>query len=87
MERCYRIREGYLPIRDDVLPDRLFEETICNKYNEPKVLDHDEFMKTKEEKYLSFELNNQGIPPKESLEKLGMEFVIPELEEIIGRWD
>ena len=87
MERCCCIREGYLPIRDDVLPDRFFEETIYNKYNEPKVLDHDEFMKTKEEKYLSFGLNNQGIPTKESLEKLGMKFVIPELEEIIAQWD
>jgi len=32
MERCYCIREGYVPTRDDVLPDRFFEETIYNKY-------------------------------------------------------
>ena len=87
MERCYCIREGYLPVRDDVLPDRFFEEKIYNKYNKPKILNRDEFMQSKEEKYLSFDLNNHGIPPKENLEKLGMEFVIPEMEEIIGRWD
>ena len=67
MERSYHIIEGYLPIRDDVLPDRLFQDTICNKYNEPKALNRDNSMKIKEKKYLSFELNNHGIPPEKNL--------------------
>ncbi len=84
MERCYCLREGYVPVRDDVMPDRFFEETIYNKYGEPKVLKREEFMDKREKTYLSFELNRNGIPPKENLIKLGMEFVIPTLEKIFG---
>ena len=87
MERCYCIKEGYVPMRDDVLPDRFFEETITNKYGEPKILNKDEFLKMKEKTYLLFELNRKGIPPKEQLKKLGMDFVIPALEKITGIWD
>ena len=84
MERCYCLREGYVPMRDDVMPDRFFEETIYNKYGEPKVLKREEFMDKREKTYLSFELNRNGIPPKENLKKLGMEFVIPILEKTLG---
>ena len=41
-------------------------------------------MDKREKTYLSFELNRNGIPPKENLIKLGMEFVIPTLEKILG---
>ena len=84
MERCYCMREGYVPVRDDVLPDRFFEEIIYNKYGEAKVLKREEFLDKREKTYLSFELNRNGIPPKENLRKLGMEFVIPTLEKTLG---
>jgi len=87
MERCYCMREGYRPIRDDILPDRFFDETIYNKYGEPKVLNRNEFMEAKEKLYLSFGLNKQGIPPKEELKRLGMGFVIDELKEIVTEWE
>jgi aldehyde:ferredoxin oxidoreductase len=86
MERCYCIREGYLPLRDDMLPDRFFEETIRNKYGEPKILKKEEFLEKKEKTYLAFGLNRKGIPPRDNLEKLGMEFVIPTLAPL-GIWD
>jgi aldehyde:ferredoxin oxidoreductase len=86
MERCYCIREGYLPLRDDMLPDRFFEETIHNKYGEPKILKKEEFLEKKEKTYLAFGLNRKGIPPRDNLEKLGMEFVIPALDSL-GIWD
>ncbi|MBW1999078.1 MAG: hypothetical protein JRJ29_14085, partial [Deltaproteobacteria bacterium] len=44
-ERCYSMREGYVPSSDDDLPDRFFDETIYSKYGEPKVLDRQEFLK------------------------------------------
>ena len=87
MERCYCLREGYVPTRDDVLPDRFFEETIYNKYGEPKILKREEFLEKKEKTYLAYELNRNGIPPKENLRKVGMDFVIPTLEKTIGNWD
>ena len=51
MERCYSIREGYLPEKDDVLPDRFFNETIFNKYGEPKSLSREEFLSARKEVY------------------------------------
>ena len=87
MERCYCMREGYVPTRDDVLPDRFFEETIYNKYGDPKILKKDEFLERREKTYLSFELNRDGTPPKGNLEKLGMEFVIPTLKKTLSGWD
>lgn len=87
MERCYCIREGYLPVRDDMMPDRFFEETICNKYGEPKILNREEFLEKREKTYFTFELDRNGIPLKENLKKLGMEFVIPPLEKTLPNWD
>ncbi len=87
MERCYCIREGYLPVRDDVMPDRFYEETIYNKYGEPKILNREEFLEKREKTYLAFELDRNGIPPKENLKKLGMEFVIPALKKTLSNWD
>ena len=86
MERCNCIREGYVPTRDDVLPDRFFEETIYNKYGEPKILNRDDFLALREKTYLSFELTPQGIPPRDLLRKLDMDFVIPAMEKQIGNW-
>lgn len=80
MERCYSIREGYLPERDDILPERFFTETIYNKYGEPKKLDKKEFLDWRKKLYLLYELNPNGIPPRDLLKKIGMEFIIPVLE-------
>jgi aldehyde:ferredoxin oxidoreductase len=74
-------------VRDDVLPDRFFEETITNKYGEPKILKKEEFLERREKTYLAFELNRSGIPPRENLRKLGMDFVIPALEKTLGSWE
>ncbi len=85
MERCYSMREGHVPARDDVLPDRFFDEVIYNKYGEPRVLDRDKFLSEREKWYLSIGLTKEGIPTKEYLGKLGLEFVIPTLGNKIPR--
>jgi aldehyde:ferredoxin oxidoreductase len=79
------IREGYVPSRDDILPDRFFEETIYNKYGEPKTLSREKFLETRKKTYLVFGLNEDGIPTKKTLKELGMEFVVPTLEKKLGK--
>lgn len=86
MERSNCIREGYVPTRDDIMPDRFFEETIHNKYGEAKILDQETFFKEREKTYLEFGLTSEGIPQREQLKNLGMDFVIPVLEKEIGTW-
>ena len=77
MERCYSIREGYVPERDDTLPDRFFEETIYSKYDGPKVLDKEEFLEKRKELYHSYGLRDDGTPSPTLLEELGLGFAIP----------
>lgn len=85
LERCYSVREGYLPARDDTLPDRFFEETIHTKYGKPLKLDRDEFLSEREGLYLSMGLDKDGLPSREYLETLGLDFAIPAVEEAKGR--
>jgi aldehyde:ferredoxin oxidoreductase len=84
MERCYSLREGYVPERDDMLPDRFFEETIYNKYGEPKVLNRQEFLKERRRIYNSYGLKKNGLPSPELLESLDLTFTIPLLADKIG---
>jgi aldehyde:ferredoxin oxidoreductase len=84
MERCVSIREGYVPSRDDDLPDRFFTETIHNKYGEPKTLNREKFLEARKKAYLSFGLNEEGVPSRKTLESLEMEFVIPTIEKKLG---
>lgn len=81
MERCYSIREGYQPERDDLLPDRFFNETIDNKYGEPKKLNRDEFLEERKRTYRAYGLKDNGMPSRQLLEELGLEFTLPILKD------
>ena len=85
LERCYSIREGYVPARDDILPDRFFEETIYSKYNEPKILNRDEFLEKRKDRYLSYGLQEDGNPSAELLERLGLGFTIEAVEKALKK--
>ena len=83
MERCYSLREGYQPEKDDFLPDRFFNEIITNKYDEPKVLDRNEFIKQRRRIYHDYGLKDDGTPSKALLDELGLSFTAPELKKTI----
>lgn len=85
MERCFSIREGYVPQRDDMLPDRFFEERITNKYGESKILKREEFLEERKKVYRSYGLQDDGTPSTDLLEDLGLEFTIPVLEQILKK--
>ena len=85
LERCYSMREGYVPARDDVMPDRFFEETIYNKYKEPKILNRDEFFQKRKERYLSYGLQEDGTPSADTLEKFGLGFTIEAVEQALKK--
>ena len=87
MERCYCIREGYLPERDDWLPERFFTEVVYSKYGEPRILDRNQFLDWRQKMYASLGVGKNGIPSKETLSKLKMDFVIPVIEKRIPCWE
>jgi aldehyde:ferredoxin oxidoreductase len=79
--RCVSLREGYHPAKDDNLPPRAFDEPITDKYGKTWVWDKTEFEKEKKKFYVEkLKLTEAGLPPKEGLKRLGLDFVIPVLE-------
>lgn len=81
--RCVSLREGYHPAKDDYLPPRAYDEPITDKYGQTWVWEHDEFETRKKSYYVeTLELTDKGLPPREGLERLGLDFVIPTLEKM-----
>ncbi|MDQ1278791.1 MAG: hypothetical protein QG670_51 [Thermoproteota archaeon] len=80
-ERCYSLREGYQPSRDNKLPDRAFDLPITDKYGKKYVLDRGWFDKALKKYYVEMlKLTEEGLPPRELLTELGLNFTIPALE-------
>ncbi|MFH0769267.1 MAG: aldehyde ferredoxin oxidoreductase N-terminal domain-containing protein [Chloroflexota bacterium] len=79
--RCISLREGYHPSKDDYLPPRAFDEPITDKYGTTWVWEHAEWEAAKKNYYVdTLRLTEEGLPPREGLERLGLDFVIPVLE-------
>ena len=79
--RCISLREGYHPSKDDYLPPRAFDEPITDKYGTTWVWDRAEFEEEKKKHYVkNLSLTEAGLPPREGLKRLGLDFVIPVLE-------
>jgi aldehyde:ferredoxin oxidoreductase len=87
LERAWNIREGLVPDRDDVLPERVFTEplTLGPKAGTPAALyDRKKFEDDKQTWYKARGCDTHGIPTKKTLKDLGLAFVIPMLEKVIG---
>ncbi|MFC1942998.1 aldehyde ferredoxin oxidoreductase C-terminal domain-containing protein [Chloroflexota bacterium] len=81
--RCLSLREGYHPSKNDCLPPRGFDEPITDKYGTTWVWDRAEFEEEKKRYYVEIlKLTEAGLPPREGLKHLGLDFVIPVLEPI-----
>ncbi len=79
--RCVSLRAGYYPTKDDYLPPRAFDEPIVDKYGTSWVWDREKFEQEKKRHYVNIlQLTEAGLPPRERLERLGLDFVIPTLE-------
>lgn len=86
LERAWNIREGLRPDRDDILPDRVFEEplTLGPKAGTPAAIyDRKKFEDDKQTWYKARGCDKHGIPTKNTLKKLGLDFTIPTLEKLV----
>jgi aldehyde:ferredoxin oxidoreductase len=84
-ERCFSLREGYNPSIDNTIPDRAFTLPITNKYGETFVLDREWFNQALKSYYVvRLQLTEEGLPPRELLTELGLDFVISALEPLKG---
>jgi len=86
LERAWNIREGLRPDRDDVLPDRVFEEPLTlgpKAGTQAAVYDRKKFVEDKQTWYAARGCDKHGIPTKKTLQSLGLDFTIPTLEKIV----
>ena len=86
LERCYCMREGYDPAIHTKIPDRAFEQPITNKHGESYVLDREDFgRRVKDYNVNALQLTEDGLPRKDLLRELGLDYVFPTLDQL-GIW-
>jgi aldehyde:ferredoxin oxidoreductase len=79
--RCVSLREGVHPDKDSWLPQRVFDEPTRDKYGRTWVWTKDEWEAARKKHYVeTLKLTERGLPSKEELLRLGLEFAIPVLE-------
>jgi aldehyde:ferredoxin oxidoreductase len=85
LERVWNLREGYRPERDDILPDRVHDEPLTQgpKAGTPAAIyPREQFEVDKQRWYKERGCDTHGIPTKETLKTLDLDFVIPWLEKL-----
>jgi aldehyde:ferredoxin oxidoreductase len=86
LERAWNLREGLVPDRDDILPERVFTEplTLGPKAGTASALyDRDQFKKDKQSWYKLRGCDEHGIPTKKTLKDLELGFMINDLEKVV----
>lgn len=86
--RAYNIREGYggimPPSKADVLPAKAFKKMTYGTAKGEQMTT-DDFLKGRLQWYTDHGCDERGVPTKETLRKLGLDFTIAELEKA-GAW-
>ena len=71
MERIYNLREGFTR-KDDTVPDRFFTLPIHDGPSKGAVINREDFGKELSAYYALWGWTDEGVPTKESLDKLGI---------------
>jgi aldehyde:ferredoxin oxidoreductase len=74
LARAFNVREG-IHRKDDYWPERFFNEPLPDAASKGQVLDREKFDEMLNEYYALRGWDKDGIPGKERLEKLGLEYV------------
>ena len=85
LERAWMTREGFVPDEDDVLPPRMHEEPLTTgpKAGTPAAVYAKElYEKHRQQWYKDRGLNENGIPTKETLNRLKLGFCINDLQKL-----
>jgi len=86
LERAWNIREGLVPDRDDILPERVFTEPLTlgpKAGTQAAIYDRNQFETDKQTWYTDRGCDAHGIPTKKTLKELELDFVIPTLEKVV----
>ena len=81
LSRSFSLRQGYRPERDSNLPPRAFDEPVTNKYGDTWVWTREEWEKERNHFFVNaLRLSERGLPQRAELQRLGLDFIISELE-------
>ncbi len=78
--RAYNIREGTVPLLDDVLPERVHSEPLTVGTRAGSVYPRDDFVTDRASWYQDRGCDAAGIPTTERLAELGLDFAISAME-------
>jgi aldehyde:ferredoxin oxidoreductase len=85
-ERALNVREGLVPDRDDILPERVFTEPLTlgpRAGTAAAIYDRKKFQEDKQTWYKARGCDEHGIPTKKTLRDLDLAFTIPLLEKTV----
>ncbi|MDP3046110.1 MAG: aldehyde ferredoxin oxidoreductase family protein, partial [Chloroflexota bacterium] len=74
MARAYNIREGMVPMRDDVLPARVHDDPLTQGPMKGAQYPREAFLKDRAEWYAVRGCDEAGYPTRETLDQLGLGF-------------
>lgn len=77
--RAFSVREGKISRKDDVLPDRVYEEPLPKGPSKGQKINREKFEEALSFYYNLRGWNNNGIPTKEKLKELGLEEAAKEI--------
>jgi len=77
--RAFNVREGNLSRKDDILPDRVFEEPIPEGPSAGQKIDREKFKEALTVYYSLRGWNEDGIPTKKKLEEFGLKKAAKEI--------
>lgn len=78
--RAYNIREGMVPLRDDVLPERVHTEPLTVGERAGAVYARNDFLADRAAWYRDRGCDPAGIPTAERLVELGLDFAVADME-------
>lgn len=79
--RAFNIREGTVPLRDDVLPQRVHVDALTVGTHAGAVYPEKDFLADRLEWYADRGCDEAGIPTAERLSRLGLESMEPAMAE------
>jgi len=81
MARMYNIREGMIPERDDVLPERVHADVLQWGPKKGAFYPKEKFSRDREQWYLERGCDKKGFPQEDTLFSLRLEFTLQALRE------
>ncbi|MFZ5943892.1 MAG: aldehyde ferredoxin oxidoreductase family protein [Bacillota bacterium] len=77
LARAYNIREGVIPVKDDVLPERVHTEPLTKGKKAGSVYPLEKFLADRKKWYEKRGCDENGVPKIEHLTNIGLEFTVP----------